>query len=153
MTDRLHSGHRYEALESAQHLRIGGIVWYLVVLRSTLLIIVNVKNNATYAINIADDCSDPRKACAATGHNADVFVRVLACFTLAVCVIIKVGNGFTEFWAWQVLDVNNIFDMRNTHAWCPLWVHIPARPREQGWCLVFLGRLVWDPLLGLLGLN
>lgn len=40
MTDEsLHSGHRYEALESAQNLRVRGIVWDLVVLRSKILIV------------------------------------------------------------------------------------------------------------------
>ena len=102
--DNLHSGHRYEALESAQNLRIGRIVWYLVILRRNILIVMNVMNNMTYAVNIANDCGDSRKACAATGHNADIFVRVLTFLALAVCVIIKIGNRFTEFWTWQVFD-------------------------------------------------
>ena len=114
--DSLHSGHRYEALESTQNLRVGGIVWYLVILRSDILIVANVRNNVTYAVNVANDRGDSRKARAATGDNADIFVRVLACFALAVCVIIKMGNRFTEFWTWQVLDANDMFEMGDTHA-------------------------------------
>lgn len=50
----------------------------------------------TYTVNIPDDGRNTRQACAPSGHDADVFVGVLAEFTLAVLVVVQVGDRFAQ---------------------------------------------------------
>jgi hypothetical protein len=55
-----------------------------------------MREDKTHTINIRDYSCNTRKACTTTRYDTHILVGVLACFALAISVIVQVRNGFTK---------------------------------------------------------
>jgi hypothetical protein len=54
------------------------------------------RDGITDAIYVTNHCSYARKSCSATGNDTDVLVRVLACLSLTIAMIVKPCNGLAK---------------------------------------------------------
>ncbi len=64
----------------------------------------------THAIDVTDDRSYTRETCTSSGHNADVFVCVLAELSLAVLLVVQVGNRLAQFWHPRSARAQDVMD-------------------------------------------